>query len=54
MLHNCATSCDNVQKAILKEAKELAEINSFFDLSAEDIHGNMIDFNQFRGKGREN
>jgi hypothetical protein len=53
MLENCATSCDEVQKANLLEAKELAAITSFFDLSAKDIHGKMIDFNQFRGKGRK-
>jgi hypothetical protein len=52
MLHNCATSCEKVLKAAADD-KEIAGITSFFDLSAKDIHGKMIDFSQFRGKGKK-
>jgi glutathione peroxidase len=41
-LENCATSCDRV-------AKELAGVTSFFDLSAMDIDGNLVRFEQFKG-----
>lgn len=50
MLGNCARSCDRMAKQALKDAKELEEIDSFFDLKANDIHGKSIDFGQFRGQ----
>jgi len=50
MLTSCATSCDKYQKEALKSSKELANIKSFFDLSAKDIDGNLVKFEEFRGK----
>eukprot|EP00980_Cylindrotheca_fusiformis_P013913 scaffold3618_cov129-Cylindrotheca_fusiformis.AAC.13 len=49
MLANCATSCDLVAAQAVKDAKELAKINSFFELSAKDIHGDIIEFSKFEG-----
>ena len=46
MLQNCAKSCDEVAAADERTAKELANIHSFFDLSAKDINGNVIQFNK--------
>ena len=50
MLGNCATSCDKMEKQALDDAKELAAIESFFDLRANDIHGNPVDFSKFKGQ----
>ena len=50
MLSNCATSCEEMEKQALADSKELEGISSFFDLSAKDIHGSMIDFSKFRGE----
>jgi glutathione peroxidase len=50
MLANCATSCAAVAAAEAAEAAELQGIESFFDLSAPDIDGNVIKFEQFRGQ----
>lgn len=50
MLSNCATSCDKAAKQALADAKELEGIQSFFNLSAHDIHGNVIDFSRFKGQ----
>ena len=38
MLHNCAKSCH----------QDIPD--SFYDIQAEDIDGNMVDFNSFRDK----
>lgn len=48
MLSNCAASCEAVEKQALLDAKELEGINSFFDLSAYDIHGSLINFSKFK------
>ena len=50
MLSNCAKSCDEVAAAALKDSEELAEISSFFDLSANDIFGETIEFSKFKGQ----
>lgn len=50
MLKSCATSCENIEKQALADSKELEGITSFFDLSAKDIHGNLIEFSKFRGQ----
>lgn len=50
MTKSCATSCENVAQQALKDAKELIGINSFFDLSADDIHGKTIEFSKFQGQ----
>ena len=47
---NCATSCDRVAQQALKDSKELSSIGSFFDLSANDIHGKTISFSEFQGQ----
>ena len=50
MLTNCATLCKNVAAQALVEAEELKGIKSFFNLSASDIHGKMINFKSFKGQ----
>lgn len=50
MLTNCATSCEKIESQALADADELKGIESFFDLSAYDIHGSLIDFSKFRGQ----
>ena len=50
MLTNCATLCKNVAAQALADAEELKGIKSFFNLSASDIHGKMIDFKSFEGQ----
>ena len=50
MMHHCARSCA-LEKAHREVAEEqLKGIESFFDLSAPDIDGNEIKFEEFRGK----
>jgi glutathione peroxidase-family protein len=48
MLPKCPTSCEKAKQQALADAKELEGIQSFFDLSANDIHGNRIDFSRFK------
>jgi glutathione peroxidase-family protein len=50
MMTGCATACDRAQKAAAALDKELQSIESFFDLSARDIDGNPVKFDQFRGQ----
>ena len=50
MLSHCATSCAEVQQAALRTEQELANVSSFYDLSAKDIHGNLLHFHEFRGR----
>lgn len=50
MLYNCATSCDEVAVADARTAEQLSKIHSFFDLSAKDINGNVIQFEKFKGQ----
>jgi glutathione peroxidase-family protein len=50
MMETCATSCELEAKQALKEAKELQGINSFFDLSAKDIIGDLVEFSKFEGQ----
>jgi len=51
---NCATSCARAAEEEAAEAaqleEELSSIESFFDLSEEDIFGTPIDFAQFKGQ----
>lgn len=47
---NCATSCKAVLDASQRADSELNSIQSFYDLSAPDIHGTMINMEQFRGQ----
>jgi len=49
MMENCATSCERVALKKFNDEEALAKIGSFFDLSAKDIKGNMIDFKSFEG-----
>eukprot|EP00525_Craspedostauros_australis_P010297 CAMPEP_0198133576 /NCGR_PEP_ID=MMETSP1442-20131203/59636_1 /TAXON_ID= /ORGANISM="Craspedostauros australis, Strain CCMP3328" /LENGTH=249 /DNA_ID=CAMNT_0043794701 /DNA_START=419 /DNA_END=1168 /DNA_ORIENTATION=- len=59
MRDNCATSCGRlhlyedankeVQEHAAKDEEILAQVDSFFDLSANDIHGVKVDFEEFRG-----
>jgi glutathione peroxidase-family protein len=50
MLTDCATSCDRAAAAVAAADKELDGIASFFDLSAVDIDGNTVNFDEFRGQ----
>lgn len=50
MLPNCATSCHQVQQANANALKKLKTIQSFYDLSAHDLQGNLIPFSDFRNK----
>ena len=47
MLVNCATSCDKVMNV---DNSDLEGIDSFYQLSAKDIDGNVIPFSAFEGK----
>jgi len=46
----CAESCEEVGKKIFEDSKELEGITSFFDLSANEILGNRIEFKNFKGQ----
>jgi hypothetical protein len=50
MMSGCATACDRAQKAAAALDKELQSMESFFDLSARDIDGNTVKFDEFRGQ----
>jgi len=50
MLESCADSCRRIAVQALRDAKELNSIESFFDLSAKDIHGDVIEFSKFKGQ----
>ena len=50
MLEGCKESCRNVTITSLRDVKEVASIESFFDLSAKDIHGVIVEFSRFRGQ----
>jgi glutathione peroxidase-family protein len=50
MLETCAASCERTAEQALKDSKELDGISSFFDLSAKDIHGNLVEFSKFQGQ----
>lgn len=47
---NCATSCRKIEMAASKDIEELSKITSVFDLRANDIRGNNITFEQYRGQ----
>lgn len=49
MAENCATSCEAVASQKQADAEALAKLGSFFDLTAKDIKGNVVDFKQFQG-----
>ena len=50
MLIQCAKSCFKEQKAAAKIAQEVAAVDSFFSLSANDIDGNVVPFESLRGQ----
>lgn len=50
MLANCGTSCAKVEETAAARDAEIAAIGSFFDLSANDLEGNPVKFEQFRGQ----
>jgi glutathione peroxidase len=50
MMQNCAASCDELEKQALADAKELEGVESFFDLSAYDIHGTLVEFSKLKGQ----
>jgi hypothetical protein len=50
MLSNCSASCDSIEKRKLEDVTEIASIESFFGVKANDIHGKHISFKEFEGK----
>eukprot|EP00586_Coscinodiscus_wailesii_P017652 CAMPEP_0172504340 /NCGR_PEP_ID=MMETSP1066-20121228/177772_1 /TAXON_ID=671091 /ORGANISM="Coscinodiscus wailesii, Strain CCMP2513" /LENGTH=226 /DNA_ID=CAMNT_0013280493 /DNA_START=44 /DNA_END=724 /DNA_ORIENTATION=+ len=46
MLNNCAKACAKVDNSM---NEDIGDIGSFFDLSANDIDGNEVNFDVFRG-----
>jgi glutathione peroxidase len=51
MLQHCATSCAQVTQAHLEQQRNaLANVSSFYDLTAQDIQGHVIDFSDFKGR----
>ena len=50
MLSSCSKSCAVVAAGSSKAAEELLAVSSFFDLSANDIFGESIDFKKFQGQ----
>lgn len=50
MTANCASSCVKIAEHAVAEKAALAKIGSFFDLTANDIDGNEIKFDQFSGR----
>eukprot|EP00532_Pseudo-nitzschia_australis_P008849 CAMPEP_0168177264 /NCGR_PEP_ID=MMETSP0139_2-20121125/8339_1 /TAXON_ID=44445 /ORGANISM="Pseudo-nitzschia australis, Strain 10249 10 AB" /LENGTH=273 /DNA_ID=CAMNT_0008096259 /DNA_START=108 /DNA_END=930 /DNA_ORIENTATION=- len=50
MLSNCAASCAANDAAALRDAEELKQVSSFFDLTANDSSGTPLDFSRFEGK----
>ena len=49
MQSNCAASCDAIDKARLADAAELEGVE-FYDLSAKDIDGNVLQFSSLKDK----
>ena len=51
MSEHCATSCQKMQNDIAALSNfDVSSIKSFYDLKANDIDGNEVDFNVFRHK----
>jgi Glutathione peroxidase len=50
MLHHCKEACDQVHAAASADLEAIAAVKSFFDLSANDIDGNLVSFETFRGQ----
>jgi len=50
MLVNCATSCAKVLQQQKAQKSKLESLKSFYDLTANDIDGDAIDFAQFKSK----
>jgi len=50
MIPNCATSCAKLEEAAAEEEAALSQIGSFFDLSARNLAGEVVSFEQFRGQ----
>jgi glutathione peroxidase len=46
---NCATSCEEIAKANEANAAKIANIESFFDLSANTIEGEVLNFDELEG-----
>lgn len=49
MLEHCTTACFAIAEQTARDEKAFEGINSFFDLSALDIAGNVLHFNKFEG-----
>lgn len=50
MLIQCAKSCHKAKQSQEETARQVAAISSFFDLKANDIDGNLFEFENLRGQ----
>eukprot|EP00565_Helicotheca_tamesis_P004525 CAMPEP_0185727442 /NCGR_PEP_ID=MMETSP1171-20130828/3131_1 /TAXON_ID=374046 /ORGANISM="Helicotheca tamensis, Strain CCMP826" /LENGTH=236 /DNA_ID=CAMNT_0028396017 /DNA_START=85 /DNA_END=795 /DNA_ORIENTATION=+ len=50
MLNNCAESCAKHEKELADSLADIEGIHSFYDLSAKDIDGNVVEFKSLMGK----
>lgn len=50
MVDHCGKSCAMMAYSALQDRKELSAIDSFFDLSANDINGVPVKFSEFKGE----
>ena len=50
MLSHCKKSCNEYYAEATADGSDIAGIQSFFDLEAEDIDRNLIKFERFKGK----
>ena len=49
MVQSCATSCQLFDDEAAADYEAIKRINSFYELSAKDIDGTLIEFEKFRG-----
>ena len=50
MLSSCKTSCDEIVALVSEDDEKLRDISSFFDLTANDIFGESVEFKNFRNQ----
>jgi hypothetical protein len=47
---NCEASCNKQAEMALRDAEDIKDITSFYDLEAKDIDGGVVKFDEFKGK----
>mmetsp|Transcript_30475 Transcript_30475/g.46148 ORF Transcript_30475/g.46148 Transcript_30475/m.46148 type:complete len:186 (-) Transcript_30475:77-634(-) len=50
MQNNCADSCRRLKEVQTEQAARVRGVESFYELTANDIDGNLVQFSDFRGK----